>query len=108
MWLQAHDSLEAAPPAQMRSLRHVRVETSSEGEQTHPSDTLPDTDTRSKLMLLPDMGHNSDRKERAAARKRARKRAAGSNKRDYRSQAGLTSILDYFLLRTPSLIVDCE
>lgn len=88
----------------MRSLRHVSVETSSDGDQTHPSDTPPDADKRSKLRLLLDMGRSSDRKEHAAARKRA----AGSNKRDYRSQAGLTSILDYFLLRTPSLIVDCE
>lgn len=95
MWgmMQAHDSLEAAPPAQLRSIRRARVEPTDADDAAPPSEDLPDTNTLSRMTLLPDVAWKSDGKVGAAGKKQ------GGGKRDYRSQGGLTSFLDYFLLR---------
>jgi hypothetical protein len=93
MCLQAHDSLEAAPPDQLHALGKVSVE-SSEAEEDTPSDEMIDADTRSKMVLLGGLSRRSDKQEHEHAKR------ASHSKRVYRSQGGLISFLDYFVLRT--------
>jgi hypothetical protein len=82
--------LEAAPPAQVRSiLRSVRVNAGD----APSDDDLPDTDTRSRQILLVEQGKSHEQVKADVKH--------GSNTYHYRSLGGLTSFFDYFVLRAP-------